>query len=136
VVIHVQNTNDPPLASAAQPTASVLWPPTHGLIAVGIINVSDSDNDAVSIRITRVTQDEPTNGLGDGDTGPDAIINSDGTVLLRAERSGNGDGRVYNVFFTASDLEGSSSGVVRVMVPKSKKTDGAIDSGIFSHSIY
>jgi hypothetical protein len=29
VVIHVQNINDPPLASAARPTIAVLWPPNH-----------------------------------------------------------------------------------------------------------
>ena len=44
---------------------------------------------------TPVTQDEPVNGLGDGDTGPDAVTLSDG-ILLRAERSGTGDGRVYD----------------------------------------
>ena len=32
--------------------------------------------------------------------------NTDGTVLLRAERAGNGNGRVYHIHFTASDFEG------------------------------
>jgi hypothetical protein len=50
-------------------------------------------------------------------------------VQLRAERSGNGNGRVYTVYFTASDFEGGSNGSVKVMVPKSKKTDVAIDGG-------
>jgi hypothetical protein len=49
-------------------------------------------------------------------------------VLLRAERSGNGDGRVYHIHFTASDPEGSASGVVTVTVPHSKKKP-AIDGG-------
>ncbi|MDA0814770.1 MAG: Ig-like domain-containing protein, partial [Verrucomicrobia bacterium] len=127
VVVHVQNRNDPPLASAAQPSISVLWPPNHQMVAVGITGVSDPDNNP-TITITGVTQDEPTNGLGDGDTAIDAVINTDGTVLLRSERSGDGDGRVYRVSFTASDSEGSASGVVKVGVPHSvKKT--AIDSG-------
>ena len=123
----MQNINDPPLASAAQPTPRALWPPNHGLVAVGITGVSDPNNNA-TITITGVTQDEPTNGLGDGDTPIDAIINADGTVLLRAERSGTGDGRVYRIAFTASDLEGSTSGVVIVKVPHSVKKP-AIDSG-------
>ena len=127
VVIHVQNTNDPPLASAARPTTAVLWPPNHGMVAVGITGVTDPNNNA-TITITSVTQDEPTNGLGDGDTPVDAVINSDGTVLLRAERSGNGNGRVYKINFTASDFEGSSSGSVFVTVPHSPKKP-AIDSG-------
>lgn len=73
VVIHVQNINDPPLASAARPTIAVLWPPNHGLVAVGITGVSDPDNNA-TITITSVTQDEPTNGLGDGDTAIDIVF--------------------------------------------------------------
>lgn len=128
VVVHVQNINDPPLASAAQPTVAVLWPPNHGLVTVGITGVSDPNSNATII-ITGVTQDEPTNGLGDGDTPVDAIINSNGTVLLRAERSGKGDGRVYRIAFTASDLEGSSSGEVVVTVPHSAKKP-AVDSGL------
>ena len=81
------------------------------------------------MRSTGVTQDEPTNGLGDGDTAIDAIISANhDSAQLRAERSGNRDGRVYRVYFTASDFEGGSSGWVKVMVPKSKKTDAAIDS--------
>jgi hypothetical protein len=77
-----------------------------------------------------VTQDEPTSGLEGGDTPIDAIINADGTVLLRAERSNKGDGRVYRVYFTARDFEGSSSGMVTVRVPKKKQSDGAVDSGV------
>jgi chitinase len=127
VVVHVQNINDPPLAPAAEPTTALLWPLNHGLVAVGIIGVTDPDNNA-TITIDSVFQDEPTNGQGDGDTDIDAFINADGTVLIRAERSGNGDGRVYHIHFTASDLEGSASGVVTVSVPKKKKAT-AIDGG-------
>lgn len=127
MVVHVQNVNDPPLANAARPTIAVLWPPNHGLVKIGILGVTDPNNNAM-ITITSVTQDEPTNGLGDGDTAVDAVINADGTVLLRAERSGAGDGRVYRVIFTASDPEGSSFGEVRVSVPHSVKKP-AIDSG-------
>ncbi|HZJ15018.1 MAG TPA: PKD domain-containing protein [Chthoniobacteraceae bacterium] len=126
VVVHVQNKNDPPLASAAKPTVETLWPPNHRMVRVRITGVSDPNNNA-TIAITGVTQDEPTNGRADGDTPIDAIINADGTVLLRAERAGKGDGRVYRISFTASDLEGSTSGVVNVGVPHSAKKP-AIDS--------
>jgi hypothetical protein len=96
-------------------------------VAVGISGVTDPDNNA-TITITGVFQDESTNGQGNGDTAPDAIINGDGTVFLRAERAGNGDGRVYHIHFTASDDEGSASGVVLVKVPHSNKSV-AIDGG-------
>lgn len=127
IVVHVQNANDPPLASAARPSQALLWPPNHGLVAISILGVTDPNNNA-TITITGVWQDEATSGLGDGDTPVDAIVNPDGTVLIRAERAGNGNGRVYHIHFTAADLEGSSSGVVKVSVPHNKKSV-AVDGG-------
>ena len=127
VVVHVQNANDPPNASLAQPSVACLWAPDHRLVPVSITGVSDPNANA-TITINSVSQDEPTNGLGDGDTSVDAVINSDGTVLLRSERSGKGNGRVYTVHFTAADLEGSSDGVVTVCVPHDRKKP-AINGG-------
>jgi hypothetical protein len=66
----------------------------------------------------------------DGPNGEvDAIINDDGTVLLRAERDGKGDGRVYTISYTITDIEGTISGSVQVIVPHSRKSDTAVDSG-------
>lgn len=126
--VSVVSTNEPPTVTAATASVGTLWPPDHRMVPISIAGVADPNNNA-TITITGVTQDEPTNGLGDGDTAIDAIINPDGTVLLRSERSGKGDGRVYRISFTASDFEGSASGVVKVGVPHSKKTTAAVDSG-------
>ena len=128
VTVTVANINDPPVINGAQPSAPVLWLPDHRMMPVSVVGVTDANNNA-TVTITRITQDEPTNGTGDGDTATDAIINPDGTALLRAERSGRGDGRVYTIHFTAADFEGSSAGTVKVGVPKNKKGDTAIDSG-------
>ena len=71
----------------------------------------------VSLRITKVTQDEPVNGTGDGDTGPDAVIDG-GKVFLRAERAAGGNGRVYRIWFEATDQDGRPcTGSVTVQVP-------------------
>jgi len=105
----------------------VLWPPDHRLVPVHILGVVDPQSNA-TITLNSVTQDEPTNGLGDGDTPVDAFINGD-TVQLRAERSGKGDGRVYHVCFTAADPEGYVQSCVDVIVPHDKKTDPAKNSG-------
>jgi hypothetical protein len=126
VTVTVINSHTPPDASHARADVSVLWPPDHKMALVHIIGVDNPNNDPITINT--VTQDERTNGLGDGDTPIDATINGD-TVLLRAERSGNGNGRVYRVCFTIHDPEQNADGCVNVMVPKSKKTDAAIDSG-------
>lgn len=67
--------------------------------------------------ITGITQDEPVNGPGDGDTVPDRFGVGTATARLRAERSGAGNGRVYAVAHSATARGGSCSGVVYVGVP-------------------
>lgn len=133
VNVHVLGTNDPPVCTLAQPSLASLWPPNHSMMPVTITGVTDPNNHAITIAYTAVTQDEPVNGLGDGDTSPDAAV-SGHQILLRAERSGAGNGRVYVVHFTASDGQGGScNGTVQVSVPHSKK-DTASNSGQFYNS--
>ena len=101
----------------AQPSIASLWPPNHKMRLVEIIGVTDPNNDPVTLTVTGVTQDEPVNGLGDGNTSPDAVVQP-GKVLIRAERAGVGNGRVYQVNFTAADGRGGvCTGSVRVGVP-------------------
>ena len=128
VEITVLNVNDPPVCSLAQASPASLWPPNHGMEAVSITNVADSNDDQVVVTVTGVTQDEPVTGSHGGDTSPDAIIQGN-TVLLRTERSAPGNGRVYEVHFTADDGQGGTcSGVARVQVPSTKKGT-AVDDG-------
>lgn len=125
VTVNVVNVNDPPLCSAARPTVSLLWPPNHKLVQVGITGLADANDDGLQITVTGVAQDEPVNGTGDGDTSPDAVLQAD-TVLLRAERLGAGNGRVYRVDFIAVDDEGGScASSVVVGVPHSMKPGAA-----------
>ena len=52
------------------------------------------------------------------------------SVLLRAERSGQGNGRVYQLSFTATDSHNAScSAAVKVIVPHSAKPGTATDDG-------
>lgn len=128
VVIHVQMANDPPNCGDALASSDRLWPPTHKMKLVEIQNVTDPQNDTVTITITGVTQDEPVNGVGDGDSSPDAVI-QEGAVVLRAERAGTENGRVYVVSFTADDGFESCTGSVTVTVPHSRKGAPAVDDG-------
>ena len=108
---------------------NVLWPPNHTMHEIAIIGVSDPQDLDVTITIDRVTQDEPLNAADDGNTDQDAIVNIDGVLLLRAERSGAGDGRVYRIEFTATNAQGVAClGVVEVVVPLSKRSE-PVDSG-------
>jgi hypothetical protein len=102
-----------------------LWPPNHKLQT---ISLTDSDGDPVTI--TGVTQDEPVNGTDDGDTSPDAVAGATASqVQIRAERSGIGDGRVYEISFTGENDPGEFCiGSVQVSVPLNKHGT-AVDSG-------
>ncbi len=69
----------------------------------------------------------------------DGAISADGhTFAVRAERDGNGDGRVYHVLFVAEDEYGAvCSG--EVMIPTVPHDQGgdltAIDGGMLYNSI-
>ena len=125
--VHVQDVNDPPVCALAQPSVGTLRPPNHTLQPVIVTGISDPNNQDVTITYTTITQDEPVNGLGDGDTAPDAVISGQ-QVMLRAERASPGNGRVYQISFVASDGVESCSGSVFVGVPHNQSST-AVDDG-------
>lgn len=87
-----------------------LWPPNHQFVDVGL-SVVISDNGGGFTTTTAVYSDE------DDGASPDAT----GSLLLRAERSGSGDGRVYLIAVTATDASANTSyQCVAVVVPKSQ----------------
>jgi len=85
-----------------------LWPPDHRLVDVGVVTVEDSMSGSAGAPVVTVTSSEPADGTGDSDLGPDALITV-GAVQLRAERAGNGTGRIYTIEATASDLAGNTA---------------------------
>lgn len=128
----------PPVVELSSDTAT-LWPPNHKYHAFAAGDYVASAMDACGapippedVTFTRVSSDEPDNSNGDGNTTED-ILYSDGCrgVLLRSERRGPGDGRVYEASVGASDAAGQvGEAVLTVSVPKSQgKKGGAVDSG-------
>ncbi|HZF11400.1 MAG TPA: choice-of-anchor Q domain-containing protein [Thermoanaerobaculia bacterium] len=114
----------PPDCSHATASPNLLWPPNHKLVAIRVLGVIDPTGGAVTSTITSIFQDEPASGGADG-TGVGTS-----TASVRAERDGNGDGRVYHISFTASALGGTCTGAVTVGVPKSQgQNGGPVDSG-------
>ena len=121
VVVHIRDTQAPTVAMVVSPTS--LWPPNHTMHVVAR-GVSASDVcDAAPALAFSIASDEPENGLGDGDTAPDWTVQASGAsladVLVRAERSGLGNGRVYSISATATDRAGNASSPSRgtVTVP-------------------
>ncbi|MGH7256106.1 MAG: hypothetical protein ACREI3_10045, partial [Nitrospirales bacterium] len=128
-------SNNPPVCSGAHPQPESLWPPNHRMVQVDIVGVTDPNGDPVTLIATGIMQDEPVNGKGDGHTRIDAVLQGR-TVALRAERSRHGDGRVYEVAFSATDSKGGAcTGTVKVSVPVHKKKVEAIDSGALYDSL-
>jgi hypothetical protein len=111
-----------PTISNAWTSVKSLWPPNHKMIPVTIkAKVTDNCGPA-KWSIIQVESNEPVNGLGDGNTSSDWKILGPHTVALRAERSGNGDGRTYSITIQAKDASGNLSDpqTVTVTVPKSQ----------------
>lgn len=121
VVIKVVDTTEPSLSVTVSP--NMLWPPHHKYVKVApAISVSDACSATVQVQRLSASSNEPDNGLGDGDTADDIAVNDDGTLLLRAERSGKGGGRVYTLVYEATDAAGNSTtATATVTVPHSNK---------------
>ena len=118
----------PPDCRNAIASPAVIWPPKARMIPIEITGVTDPNGDPISIVIDNITQDEPVLGEFD-DTAPDAAVIGTGTAVVRAERSGSGNGRVYAILFMADDGSGGrSKGLVKVQVPHSRKS-ACIDDG-------
>lgn len=114
--------NQPPVCSGAVASTSRLWPANHQFNSINVLGVTDAEGDPVTITIDSIYQDEAVNANGSGNTAPDGQGVGTSTAQVRAERVGNGNGRVYYISFTAEDLYGGTcSGQVQVGVPKNAK---------------
>jgi len=124
-----------PVCSEAYPSIRELWSPNHEPQLINILGVSDPNNDPITIIIRRIFQDEPTNTDGDGSTWIDGGGVGTSQAWVRAERSGTKkvsllNGRVYEIFFDASDGRGKScTGSVKVGVPHDQASGPAVDDG-------
>ncbi len=107
----------PPRIDSVRANPATLWPPNHKMVSVKVTpDVFDICDAAPACRILSVRSSEPVTGRGDK-TSPDWKITGDLSVLLRAERSGRGKGRVYTVKVECVDDSGNASratGTVKV----------------------
>ena len=120
-------TNTSPNCADAVIDPSQLWPPNKTFVLVSV-HLNDQANNPVPLTITGVTQDEPIGADLDAQQGP-----APDQVYLRAQRDGDGDGRIYRVAFRASNGGGSCEGSVIISVPHHKDSP-ATDSGLLINS--
>jgi hypothetical protein len=116
--VRVVDTTAPTL-TAVQAAPKVLKPPNHKMVPVTVaVSATDSCDAAPVCKLTVVTSNEPENGPGDGNTSPDWELTGPLTVSLRAERAGNGGGRVYTLAVECTDATGNAAqGTTTVSVP-------------------
>lgn len=114
-----------------------LWPPNHEYVTLRLSDCvravddceGELDVDALG-EILSAYSDEPENATGDGNTTADVVLVNDHTFRLRAERRGNGNGRVYGVTFEISDSAGHRlEETCRIEVPHDLSGRAAVDDG-------
>jgi hypothetical protein len=164
VTVSVFPANEIPNCANAHGNKTLIWPPnqtfarikirgletepsvqtsdTSGDDGEGSADSDDSNEDGYrnTVRVTSITQDEPTSGTFKGYLSPDAIVQSTrpngkprirDLIMLRREESPTGDGRVYGINFTVTNtLSGlTCTAAVKVCVPTKRKNGQCVDSG-------
>lgn len=117
------NLCTPTIAVSLSP--STLSPPNHRMAYIfATVTAHDPCNTQPPVSLTSITSSEPDDapGFGDGNTHNDIQDANFGTpdfaFKLRAERDGNGPGRIYTVTYTVTGATGiTSSASAMVKVP-------------------
>jgi len=127
--VTVVDTTAPDITSVTV-SPNTLWPPNKKLVNVTVTaDVEDLVDPAPIVRIYDITCDEPINATDAGITG---LL----TARLRADRLGNGDGRVYTLYIEAIDASGNrSTATVTVTVPHDQGNDESTTSSTKRRSV-
>ena len=116
-VFPAKNCCPAPAIGRVSATPRVLSPPNHKFVDVEIdYPVTD---DCPNTCVLTVSSNEPINDSGDGNTSEDWRVIDANRVLLRSERAGTGNGRIYTITVTCSNDTNKESSIstVTVLVP-------------------
>jgi hypothetical protein len=118
--VTVPPCNTVPLELSVSVSPSILWPPNHKMVKIiPTITVSGDQCGSGEVTLLSITSNEDDNGRGDGNTRGDILITDDGSIYLRAERSGPFCSRVYTITYQAVDDAGNVAvASATVTVPK------------------
>ena len=100
----------PPVIDSLSASPDTLWVANHKMVSVSVgVVVQDVCDAMPACRIVAVSSNEMANGKGDGSTSTDIDVTGDLSVDLRAERAGQGSGRVYTIQVECSDASGNTA---------------------------
>ncbi|MCH8084188.1 MAG: hypothetical protein IH885_08120, partial [Myxococcales bacterium] len=112
--VTVEDTEAPVVWVEADPW--YLWPPDHSMQEIEVrVRIKDhcSGKDDFDVELIEAKSSEPDNSTGDGNTTNDIqgadIGSDDRNVRLRAERKGNGNGRIYTLTYRITDGNGNET---------------------------
>ena len=104
------NVCTPPSIASVTATPSVIWPPNHEMVPVTVSADASAVCGPPVCRIVAIASNEPSNGVGDGNTSPDSSILANLAALVRAERSGRFfRGRTYTISVECTDTAGNAT---------------------------
>jgi hypothetical protein len=102
----VEDTVPPEISVSVSPT--VLWPPNHRMVRIeALVEASDACSEP-TVRLESITSNESDGPAAGQGGGPKQVSGAepgmaDFEFQLRAERNGNGNGRVYTIVYSATD---------------------------------
>jgi hypothetical protein len=103
---------------------STLWPPNGEMRPVSfLVTATDVCDPNLDCRVVSIVSSEPNPGRGSSSkNGPDGMIMGPLSVLLRAERLGPNDGRVYTMTIRCTDASGNiAEKTATVTVPHDRR---------------
>jgi hypothetical protein len=104
----IEDTTGPEVSSSTD--VDTLWPPNHQMVDVGLSVIeSDICDPSPAVTVAVYSDEDDEDATGDGNHTPDATEIGPETLQLRAERKGDGDGRVYLILATVQDECGNVS---------------------------
>jgi hypothetical protein len=109
-----------------------LWSPNHSYHTVNVSDLvaSASDSCDANVNLTGVVIAQVSSDEGNNSSGDILIAGDCKSVQLRAERDGDGDGRIYTITFSVKDAAGhTTTAIAQVTVPHDQGYPNAIDSG-------
>jgi predicted outer membrane repeat protein len=106
VTIIVEDATTPEFTLSVTP--NVLWPPNHKMVKITPSwEISDNCDELPDVTLVSISSNEDDNSKGGGHTSDDIRVKPDGSIYLRAERSGKGTGRIYTITYRAVDDSGN-----------------------------